>query len=1385
MQCPAGYRRNTASGAPCIAIPPRSIPAGTELGKQLGEPRECVGNACDPATGNKFLAEADYVGSGPFPLRFVRYYNALDYDNSTQVPAVPNRLGPSWHSSYERRVDSFTDTTTASWGAVRADHGRRVLFKIISGTWTADRDVALSATQIRIGTLNAFRVVNELDETETYDPQGKLISLSNRAGLTQTFTYDSQGRLAAARDAFQRTLTFGYDASNRLTTLTGPAGEVYRYAYDSFGRLSQVTYPDGRAKSYVYNEGVNTSGQNRPFELTGIVDESGVRFATYKYDATGRMLGSEHAGGAGRVSLVYTSDAVTEVTDARATKRTFGFQNSVGVKRLTSLTQPCAECTGRTSTKARSYDANGNLASVTDFKGTRTEFGYDVARHLETSRTQGAGTTAERNVAIEWHPTYRLPVRIAEPGRDTVMSYDGNGNMVARSVADTASGGTRTWAYTFDGNGQLTVIDGPRADVSDSTTYTYYPVDDADVRRRGMLATLTDALGHVTEITDYDAHGKPLRVVDPNGLQTTLTYDVRQRLVSRDVGGELTAYEYDPAGQLTKTTLPDGSYLSFSYDAAHRLTAVSDSLGNRIAYTLDATGNRVKEDALDPSGALAQTRAREYDALNRLARVIGASDPAAQITRRQYDAAGNLTQITDPLGRVTAITYDPLDRLIGVTDPAAGLTRLARSPLDQVTSVTDARGLVTTYQRDGLDNLSSQTSPDTGTVTNTHDAAGNLVSSTDARGVVATYTYDALDRLTGAQFTPPAGSSLARITHTYEYDLGANGIGRLTRIRDSTGSTSFAYDAHGRLIEDTRVIAGASYTTAYRYDQAGRLSGMTYPSGRRVEYSLDSLGRISAITTAWNNSTRIVLAAVTYRPLGEVQSFVFGNGQPYTRTFDLDGRVSGYSLGERTQVLGRDAAGRISALSDAANPANATQMGYDGLDRLTSFITPSTSQNFSYDPVGNRLTQTVGANTYSYAYPVASNRLTSASGPAPLAYTYDAAGNTTATGKHVLIYDARGRLSQVINPANGALLASYQINALGQRVQKTVRTGPARVFLYDSAGHLIGEAGAAGQPLWDHIWLGDLPVAWVSVDQDEDGIADEADNCINVANPNQRDIDGDGIGEVCDGDVNRDGRVDDADALVIQQCVVRLRPCEAKYDVDGDGRASATDALRVAYRKGLPPGPSGLRGEAADAQMFYVYPDHLGSPRVVTDTHNQVRWRWDNSDPFGANVASEDPDGDFLKLAYPLRFAGQYFDRDTGRHYNYHRDYDPGTGRYIQSDPAGLPGGINLYAYAGGDPISAKDPTGLNNPGTAGAYHSNAILEILGGGSSGASDPGLPATSDIPSAARWMERYSSNPDAVPLAVVGDGSGGATAPQSCVKPPEPGGARRYLPSGPKF
>ena len=121
---------------------------------------------------------------------------------------------------------------------------------------------------------------------------------------------------------------------------------------------------------------------------------------------------------------------------------------------------------------------------------------------------------------------------------------------------------------------------------------------------------------------------------------------------------------------------------------------------------------------------------------------------------------------------------------------------------------------------------------------------------------------------------------------------------------------------------------------------------------------------------------------------------------------------------------------------------------------------------------------------------------------------------------------------------------------------------------------------------------------------------------------------------------------------------------------------------------------------------YYVHTDHLGTPRVVSDGNTAI-WRWD-SDPFGASLANEDPDGDSTTFVYNLRFPGQYYDVETALHYNYFRTYDPSTGRYLESDPIGLGGGLNTYGYVGGNPLTYVDPHGL--------VEWNGNIYVYGGG---------------------------------------------------------------------
>ncbi|MBI3344899.1 MAG: RHS repeat protein, partial [Gammaproteobacteria bacterium] len=527
----------------------------------------------------------------------------------------------------------------------------------MNGIWTPDSDITDKLTRLTdaTGAPTGWKYTNSDDETELYDASGKLLSITNRAGLTQTLSYDASGRLASVADPFGRTLTFSYDTSNRISAMTDPAGKLYSYAYDANNNLTSVTYPDGKSRSYLYE---NTTFRNA---LTGITDENGVRFATYAYDTQGRAISSEHAGGAEKVSLVYNTNSTT-VTDSLGAVRTYRFQTILGVVKNTAIEGPACTSCGANASAATRYDANGNVAARTDFNGNVTTYTYDLTRNLETSRTEASGTPLARTLTTEWHPTFRLPTKITEPNRVTTLVYDASGDLTQKTV--TAGTLSRTWRYTYNANGQMTLSDGPRTDATDTTTYVY--------DSSGNLTTTLNALNQTTQITAYDAHGRPLTVQDPNGLVTNLSYDLRGRLISRSVGGEVTGYQYDGVGNLLKTTLPDGSFMSFTYDAAHRLTQITDQLGNRIVYTLDAMGNRTKEDIFDPTHALTQTRSRVFNQLSRLAQDIGAQ---AQTTNYQYDNNGNRTAVTDPLNRSTTSSYDNFNRLLQVTDPNNGLTR--------------------------------------------------------------------------------------------------------------------------------------------------------------------------------------------------------------------------------------------------------------------------------------------------------------------------------------------------------------------------------------------------------------------------------------------------------------------------------------------------------------------------------------------------------------------------------------------------------------------------------------------------------------------------------------------------------------------------------------
>ena len=1367
--------------------------------KNVGPPRCEMSGGTNPiniGTGNKYESQLDYTGNGPFPLIFERYYNS-------DLAAVGGPQLSNWRHTYDRSIVVNAPVASAtSVSAMRPD-GSSLVFAQNGPGWSPDADVPDTLGQVfdASGNLAGWKLTSSHnDEVELYDVSGKLTSITNRAGLSQTLTYGTGGRLIQIADPVGRTLTFTYDASGRLSSIQDPSGGMYRYGYNSQNNVTSVTYPDGKVRTYLYNEPQFTQNANLPRVLTGIIDENGDRFATWNYDTQSRAISSEFAGGVGKYVVAYNSTNQSTVLDPLGQSRTFGLQNVVGVVKNTSVSGQCSSCEAGA---AMSYDQNGYVVARTDFNGNLTFYQRQDSFgrvDLETSRTEAFGTPVARTITTEWHPTFRLPIKVAEPKRINTLFYDSRGNLTSKTIqastdADgaqgfsaTLTGAARTWTYTNTYSSTVPglliqqVVDGPRTDVSDVTTYAW--------DNSGNLGSITNALGQVTSLGNYDPHGRPQQITDPNGLVTTLSYDLRGRLTSKSVGGEITAYTYDGVGQLIRVTLPDNSSLAYTYDAAHRLTGIADNLGNKIGYTLDTIGNRIQEQVSDPSNTLTQTRSRVYNSLNRLVQDIGALN---QITNYAYDNQGNLTSITDPLSHTTTQGFDALNRLVRMTDPNGGQTQYGYDGLDQLTSVTDPRTLVTSYAVDGLANLNQQASPDTGTSANTYDTAGNLVSSLDAAGVQAAYTYDALNRVMSASYTAPPNSGIVASTSiVYSYDQGANGIGRLTGVSDATGTTGYSYDQKGKLISQVRVIAGQSYTTGYSYDSAGRLVSMTYPGGRQLNYTLDALGRVGQVATTVNGQAQTVVFGAAYRPFGALQSFAFGNGQLYARSFDLDGRITGYTQGSQSVTLAYDAASRITTLINSASLSNPILFGYDNLDRITGYTQGTTMWSYAYDANGNRVNVGIGGNSYPYAVSGVSNQLASVAGPTQTTYTYDGVGNLKQTNLAIYSYDARHRL---IGTALGSSSVTYQVNALGQRVQKLPSSGSATVFHYDKDGKLIAESDATGNIKTSYVYLNDLPVGVIAtsgsgacnvstpqVDPDTTFTPFDRFTRLEVRSgrPNGADwqwglgtntheagsfvpaylnwisgraydftltYNGHGAGnykvsyrgtqlfsktwrtglEV--GNAVRFVARTAADIgagnfITVNVTSIDRSPVNATLRTAGDNfsdRANLTYVLptqpgggftvtgKVAFTFTGPAPPPGSRMDflivagnvtcqSAQEVLYFISPDQLNTPRAVTDNTGKLIWSW-VGEPFGSMPPNQDPDGDGQTFTLNLRFPGQYFDQETGLHYNYFRDYDPSTGRYIESDPVGLGGGINTYAYVAGNAIALADPLGLDNPG--------------------------------------------------------------------------------------
>lgn len=630
-------------------------------------------------TGNiSHLPSGGPTGNSRTVTRTFRYIN---------IPGITGVLGQTGNQVQVVRpgglfYDYRWDGTTAM-GVSPSTHDILRFTPPPSGTGTG-------STAAAGGQWTVHRAIN--DETERYSANGVLRQIQYRNGQTKTLTYSDattaagiapgSGYLIGVSDTFGKALSLRYDSYGRLATLVDPAGQSVTYRYEPIRsdwhctsadcfRIKTVTYQDGQTKTYQWDESAYSPNAVTRNLLTGMTDENGQRYSTIRYDSNGLAASTELAGGVYRYTFsnLQPRTSVT-VTDPLGTARTFNFVNAQGLTQLSSLTgAACDDCGPASAT----YDSNGNVASQKDFNGNVTCFGYDLTRNLETARIEGlpAGTACPRSldgyavpasarkISTQWHPVWRQPIKVASPKQITTYVFNGDGGQYCaptsakvddtpigvvcsqteqstedstgnRGFSATTMGTARTMQWTYDGDGQVLTIKGPRTDLNDQVSFSYHQADDSATPaqfRRGDLASVTDALGHATTIDRTDPNGRPLLMTDANGVMTTFTYAPRGWLTSQTITpasgtGQTTNYSYDAVGQLTKVTLPDGSSVSFSYDGAHRLTGAADSQGNSISYTLDAMGNRTQEQAKDSGGTLSRQVTRVVDSLNRLQKVM-------------------------------------------------------------------------------------------------------------------------------------------------------------------------------------------------------------------------------------------------------------------------------------------------------------------------------------------------------------------------------------------------------------------------------------------------------------------------------------------------------------------------------------------------------------------------------------------------------------------------------------------------------------------------------------------------------------------------------------------------------------------------------------------
>jgi len=1037
----------------------------------------------------------------------------------------------------------------------------------------------------------------------------------------------------------------------------------------------------------------------------------------------------------------------------------------------------CSTCLNGGVTTFTYHPASTNLFQKTENNIT-TEYGNYDSNGNPGYMIEARGTTEERRTDYTYDPRYFNKIKtIVEPSvstgasKVTAYTHDDYGNRTSETITGFTPGGvavSRSTSWQYNGpQHQLSLVDGPRTDSDDTIFYRYYLDDPVEGSNRARLREIENAVGILDRSNiEYTATGKVLSEDRPNGLQVSYSYypgtDRLETMTrSSPSGFQVTRWSYLETGEVERIISSDGApdavSVKFGYDAARRLVSISDGRGNRIDYLLDSEGNRFGENIYDSAGVLRKKLSRTFDVYNR-------SDTRSQENEQvhtDYAPGGFLHQKTDGNGGVTTYSYDALKRLLGRTQDPGGLNARTNYNYDvagQLTSVTDPVGGTTTYVYDDLGNLLETASPDAGVIRYNYDETGNLVTKLDAKGQSFSYTYDSLNRLTLLD----APGTMDDIV--YSYDGCTNGAGNLCAITLDTSIVGYSYDAFGN-VTDTQ-------TMVYGYDAASRIRTMAYPSGSVVNYSYDMAGQVNRVVLTGNGMNTVLAEQIHYQPFGGIESLRYGNGSMLSQQVDTAYRLTNQSIPGVLDLAYSQYDGNGNLLAKIGGASGSSDYSYDAFDRLDAANGPFGSRGYGYDLNGNRLNLNDGSVT-SYDYMPQSNRLVSEN---DWHYMLDSNGNTVSRfdpggAGRLYTYNSHNRIvtavERSITPGKGknkpphtvdTLLGTYSYNGLGQRVSKDVN-GTVSQFIYDTDGKLMAEKDGAGRVTRDYVYLDNQLLAVLDYSTTMSGGKEVImDNGLPQAGwtskTSKKDYGADYLySPGSSGNSIRWTPVLEAGDYEVYVWYIRNRKNSSSvpytilheslsdfvnvnqatggggwqllgnYTFDGTGNeyvevsdssgGTSADAVRF-VRVG---GSAG----AVSTTVSYVHNDHLGTPQTMTDGTGSVVWRATH-DPFGKadiDVSSNQ--------SLNIRFPGQYYDQETQLHYNYYRYYDPSISRYLTIDPRGAlldfssperkiavqmgvenPADKSFdyinhgYNYVDNNPVMSIDPTGEIDPVTAG-----------------------------------------------------------------------------------